>query len=330
MSFPQRDGQDIARRLYSALVLPLTDQLQIDEAGFRQLIRYYLAQPFAEQGGLIVNPEAGEVFYLTREEKRRVLEIALEETNGRMPVLAGAFGWTTEEAVELAAEAKAMGADGLFVIPPAGSMDISLAWDPIRYPEVWLDQLKAQDRAANLPMFTHPVTSRTDPWGIGLPLETTLKFCNEIPNIVGWKMTYAYPGHRILARAMREQAPHVALLCSSAHFFHEYLSVGNFDGTISGSWNYALEPMLEHITACRNGDFAAARKIWDNGLAQLHEYIYAEPGRLHVRYKIAAWLRGLIASPRMRPPMPNPRREEIERISQLMQRAGLPVIENVE
>src|SRR5690606_4189661 len=188
MSFPQRYGQDIARRLYSALVLPLTDQLQIDEAGFRQLIRYYLAQPFAEQGGLIVNPEAGEVFYLTREEKRRVLEIALEETNGRMPVLAGAFGWTTEEAVELAAEAKAMGADGLFVIPPAGSMDISLAWDPIRYPEVWLDQLKAQDRAANLPMFTHPVTSRTDPWGIGLPLETTLKFCNEIPNIVGWKM----------------------------------------------------------------------------------------------------------------------------------------------
>ncbi|MDX3906179.1 MAG: dihydrodipicolinate synthase family protein [Pigmentiphaga sp.] len=328
MEIVNRDGRDIARRLYTALVLPLDDRLQVDEAGLRKLVRYYTDHAgFARHGGLIANPEAGEAFYLTREEKRRVLEIVLEEAHGRMPVLAGTFAWTTHETVELAAEAKAMGADGLFVVPPAGSMDVSIAWDSVRYPEVWLDQIKGQDRVADLPIFTHPVTNASQPWGIGLPLEPTLKFCREVPNIVGWKMTYAYPGHRILARAMREHAPHVALLCSSAHFFHEYQSVGNFDGTISGSWNYALEPMFEHIEAFRRNDFLTARRIWDDGMARLHEYIYSEPGRLHVRYKIAAWLRGLVSSPRMRPPMPAARPEEIARIRSLMQATGLPIVE---
>ena len=326
MDIANNDGRGFARRLYTALVLPFTENLQIDETGLRKLVRYYADHRFAQVGGLIANPEAGESFYLTREEKRRVLEIVLEEAAGKMPVLAGTFAWTTEETVQIAIEAKAMGVDGIFVVPPAGSMDVSIAWDSIRYPEVWLDQIKEQDRAVDLPIFTHPITNASQPWGMGLPMEPTLKFCREVPNIVGWKMTYAYPGHRILARAMREQAPNVALLCSSAHFFHEYQSVGNFDGTISGSWNYALEPMLEHIEAFRRNDFTEARRIWDSGMARLHEYIYAEPGRLHVRYKIAAWLRGLIASPRMRPPMPTARTEEIQRIRELMQHAGLAVV----
>lgn len=325
--FVKTKKQDIARRFYTALLLPFEENLQIDEAGLRSLVRYYVDNPqFSKVGGLIANPEAGEAFYLTREEKRRVLEIVLEEAAGKMPVLAGTFAWTTEETVQIAVEAKSMGVDGIFVVPPAGSMDVSLAWDSVRYPEVWLDQIKAQDDAVDLPIFTHPITNASQPWGMGLPLEPTLKFCREVPNIVGWKMTYAYLGHRILSRALREQAPDVALLCSSAHFFHEFLSVGNFDGTISGSWNYALEPMLDHIEAFQRNDLVAACKVWNSGLAHLHEYIYAEPGRLHVRYKIAAWLRGLIASPRMRPPMPTARPEEIKRVAELMTAAGLQVV----
>ena len=325
--FVKTTKQDIARRFYTALLLPFEGNLKIDETGLRSLVRYYVDNPqFSKVGGLIANPEAGEAFYLTREEKRRVLEIVLEEAAGKMPVLAGTFAWTTEETVQIAVEAKSMGVDGIFVVPPAGSMDVSLAWDSVRYPEVWLDQIKAQDDAVDLPIFTHPITNASQPWGMGLPLEPTLKFCREVPNIVGWKMTYAYLGHRILSRALREQAPDVALLCSSAHFFHEFLSVGNFDGTISGSWNYALEPMLDHIEAFQRNDLVAACKVWNSGLAHLHEYIYAEPGRLHVRYKIAAWLRGLIASPKMRPPMPTARPEEIKRVAELMTAAGLQVV----
>ena len=72
--------QNIADRLYNAVLLPLDNQLRVDEQAFRRFLRYFLAQPrFVEQGGLCINPEAGEIFYLTRAEKRRVLEIAMEE-----------------------------------------------------------------------------------------------------------------------------------------------------------------------------------------------------------------------------------------------------------
>jgi 4-hydroxy-tetrahydrodipicolinate synthase len=53
-------------------------------------------------------------------------------------------------------------------------------------------------------------------------------------------------------------------------------------------------------------------------------------GRLHVRYQTAAWLRGLIPNPLMRPPMPRPRQIEIDTIYQLLTNLGLPVIEKLE
>lgn len=54
--------------------------------------------------------------------------------------------------------------------------------------------------------------------------------------------------------------------------------------------------------------------------------IFEDIGRLHVRYKTAVWLRGLIKTPVMRPPMPKPRLAEIEEIAKALVRANLPII----
>ena len=326
MKLTDIEQKNLSHKLYTALVLPLKDD-EIDEPGLRQLVRYFVNHRFAQVGGLIANPEAGEVAYLSREEKRRVLKIVMEEAGGRLPVLAGIFGWTTKEAVESAHDAKEFGVDGLFVIPPAGSMDVSVAWDAAKYPEVWIDQLLLQQAAADLPMFAHPISNATPQWGLGLPLEATLAVCRAVPNMIGWKMTYSPQGARVLGRSLREHFPNVAVMPSSAHLFNDYLASGwQFDGAISGSFNYAMEPMLEHIEAFNRLDLQEARKIWNGGMAQLHEYVYSEPGRLHVRYKIATWLRGLIDSPLMRAPMPRPRHEEILKISKLMTASGLKVV----
>jgi len=330
MSPPQTDRERLSHRLYAAMVLPLKENLEIDEAGLRRLVRYFVNHRFAAVGGLIANPEAGEIFYLSRAEKRRVLEIVMEEAAGKLPILGTTFAWTTAEVIDTAKDAKALGVNGIFVIPPAGSMDVSIAWDAVRYPEVWLDQIKAQDRAVDLPIFVHPAVNTSPKYGMGLPLEPTLQYCREVPNIVGWKMIYSYNGHRLISRALRTHARDVALLCSSGQFFQEYLAAGNLDGTISGSWNYALEAMLEHIEAWQRGDLAETRRIWNGGMAELHEYIYSEPCRLHVRYKVAAWLRGLIDRPLMRPPMPSPRTEEIDTIRSLLEQTGIAVIERRE
>jgi len=317
----------IADRLYCAVLLPLDQKLRIDEQAYRRFLRYFLDQPsFVEQGGLCINPEAGEIFYLTRAEKRRVLEIAMEEAHGKLPIIAGTWALTTDEMVETAKDVKALGADGIFVTPPGGAQDVTSCWDADEYPEIWLDTIIAQDRAVDLPIVTHPVSGSRPPFYPGLPLGATLHICREVPNIVGWKMTYMYDGFRIVAKGLRSLDRHVAVMGALASRFHEYKATGIFDGTLSGFWNFAAEPMLKHLQAWDAKDIDAARAIWDGGLSALHEYV-ADMGRLHIRYKTATWLRGLIPNPFMRPPMPKPKQEEIDTLYRLMKDLGLDVIE---
>src|SRR5258708_31944301 len=97
----------LRNRYYTAMVLPFAADGTIDEKALRDLIRYYLAaKRYAKVGGLIANPVAGEVYYLTRAEKRRVLEITMEAAGGKMPVFAGIFEVTTPGCAERAREMK--------------------------------------------------------------------------------------------------------------------------------------------------------------------------------------------------------------------------------
>lgn len=314
--------------LFVAVVTPFRPgDFAVDEAGLRRHLRYFLQRNFVEAGGaILINPEAGELFYLTREEKRRNVEIAIEECKGKVPVVAGVIAPTTQESVAVARDAKRAGADGIFLMPPMGSMDVTTSWDSERYPEVWGDMAKEICDAVDLPAITHPVTTTNPRYGNGLPLGPTLKMCADIPQIVGWKMTYNYAGFCTIARALRQLPRTVAVMCATAVYFHEYLANEQMDGTVTGSFNYAMEPMIEHIQAWRRGDVEMARRIWKGGLQELHEYVYSEYARLHVRYKTACWLRGLIDEPWMRPPQPKPKREEVRRLRELLERAGLNLI----
>jgi dihydrodipicolinate synthase/N-acetylneuraminate lyase len=233
---------------------------------------------------------------------------------------------TTAGAVEAAKRAQATSANGLFVLAPIGTQDITTCWDATSYPEIWVDMVRSIAEATpDLPMVLHPVASLSMTYGVGLPLEATIAMLDAVPQIVGWKMTYAYQGFRQIARALKEYPRHVGVLGAMGVHFHEYLANGYFDGTASGSFNYAAEAHVEHISTWRAGDMPLAQRIWSEGLAELGEYIYSEFTRLHVRYKTAAWLRGLIALPFMRPPLPQPRASEVHRLRRLLAATGCEV-----
>lgn len=317
-------------RLFVALVTPYKENsYEVDEPALRSLLQYYTQPKFRDAGGgMIINPEAGEVFYLTREEKIKNVEIAVEECSGKIPVFAGVIGLTTEEAVDVAVDAKKAGAEGVFLIPPIGAMDVCSSWNAEKYPEVWVDMAKAIEDAVDLPAIAHPVASTTPAFGIGLPLSATLKMIQEVPNFVGWKMTYSHEGFRKIGRGLRKLDKHVGILGACAVYFHEALALGMFDGTVTGSFCYAMEPMVDHINAWRENNVEEARRIWEHGLAELHEYVYSEWSRLHVRYKTAAWLRGLIPHPFMRPPLPKPKKEEVTTLKALLVNTELNVIDD--
>jgi 4-hydroxy-tetrahydrodipicolinate synthase len=314
-------------RLFVAMATPFKKNFQVDEAELRKLLKYFMQPKFVKAGGgVIINPEAGEIFYLSKKEKRRNIEIALEEVGGKVPVFTGVTDLRTDDAVKGAIDAKECGVDGIFILPPMGSGDVSTVWDPMKYPEVWIDMVKAQDNAVNLPIIIHPVAPGGAVFGQGLPLDPTLKMCKAVPNIVGWKMTYAPNGWNLIAGGLRSLDRHVGILAAPANQFHHNLADNLFDGTVSGSFNYAMESMIDHINAWRNKEYDKAMKIWHGGLGELHTYVIADLCRLHIRYKIATWLRGLVPHPFMIPPQPKPMKQEILKLHELLTKCGLSVI----
>ena len=315
-------------KLFVTPVLPLCEDGSIDEEGFRILIRRFLTPEYLAAGmALIANPSAGEIFGLNHEERRHAIKIIREETSGRAPVLAGVVGGTTAEAVRTAKDAAEAGVQGLFMFPPAVAGEITNSWDSESYPNALLDVLHAVRAEVDLPMVVHPVGKASAAFGPGISDDMTIRIIEQVPNVVGWKMTYNYEGYRSVTRALRRADRPVDVLAAMGKYYHENLANDAFDGTCSGAFNYALEPMMEHISAWKSGDIDRATKIWNNGLAELQEYIFLDDGRLQVRYKAATWLRGFIANPFRRHPSPRPLRSEIERLATLLQGAGVSIID---
>src|SRR5487761_1221301 len=99
----------------TALVTPFRRDLSLDEEALRRLVRRQI------QAGidfLVPCGTTGESPTLTRAEHLRVIEIAVEEANGKVPVLFGAGGYNTAEEIDLARELRHLGVDAILSVSP--------------------------------------------------------------------------------------------------------------------------------------------------------------------------------------------------------------------
>src|SRR5688572_15605951 len=99
----------------TALITPFTRGGAIDEAAVRRLARRQI------DGGvhfLVPCGTTGESPTLSIDEKRRIVELVVEEANGKVPVLAGAGGYDTQEVIHAAGEMHKAGAHGLLSVTP--------------------------------------------------------------------------------------------------------------------------------------------------------------------------------------------------------------------
>ncbi|WP_066892316.1 N-acetylneuraminate lyase [Clostridium nigeriense] len=88
---------------------------EIDEKGMRELISYLIDKGV---DGLYLTGSTGEGFTMSSEERKRVVEIVMDENKGRVPVVVhvGAIG--TKLSIDLAKHAEEVGADGISSVPP--------------------------------------------------------------------------------------------------------------------------------------------------------------------------------------------------------------------
>lgn len=95
-------------------VTPFQANLDLDIDGLRRNLRVLMRHPV---GAVVAPAGTGEVFSLTLQEHRDVVQATLEEVNGKAPVLAAA-GFNVPLAVELAQQAGRQGVDGILAFPP--------------------------------------------------------------------------------------------------------------------------------------------------------------------------------------------------------------------
>src|SRR5262245_32780102 len=99
-----------------ANLVPFTADLKIDVPAYRKHLRW-----LADTKGvtaIVANGHASEVSSLSRDERKQSLALALEEVGAKVPIIAGIYSDGTQEAIELARDARAAGAAGLLVFPP--------------------------------------------------------------------------------------------------------------------------------------------------------------------------------------------------------------------
>src|SRR5438552_3320663 len=108
---------ELRKRLQGVISFPVTPfktDLSLDLDGLRRNLRSLLKHPIC---AVVAPAGTGEIYSLSPAEHLAVVRSAVEEVNGRMPVLAGT-GFNPPIAAELARQAAAVGANGILAFPP--------------------------------------------------------------------------------------------------------------------------------------------------------------------------------------------------------------------
>jgi 4-hydroxy-tetrahydrodipicolinate synthase len=281
------------RGLIPATLLPLTSDHQIDEPALRGYIRWLLG--FEGLKALAVNMDTGEGPHLSREEKRQVLDVYLEETAGRIPLLAGIGARYTAEAVNLARDAAAAGAAGLVVFPIA-----AFAGDPLP-PEVPYAYHRAIADAVPLPMVLFQLQPALA--GVLFSRETLLRLI-EIPSVVAIKEASFDAVRFVETRRILDEAPRrITLLTGNDNFIFESFILGA-EGALIGFGTIAIAEQIEMIRLIAAGDIDSASRLNEATVRPLADALFAPPVRNYrARLKEALRQMQIIPSATMRPPL---------------------------
>ena len=98
-----------------AMITPFDKNENIDEAGMRECIQHLIKK---NVNGLYITGSTGEAFLMSTEERKRVVEIVVDEVRGKIPVVAHIGSIGTKTSIMLAEHAQKIGVDGLSSLPP--------------------------------------------------------------------------------------------------------------------------------------------------------------------------------------------------------------------
>jgi 4-hydroxy-tetrahydrodipicolinate synthase len=279
----------------TALVTPFTRSGALDEAAVRRLGRRQI-----DLGVHFLVPcgTTGENPTLTLKERLRIVEILVEESNGKAPILAGAGGYNTKDVIHLAGEMQRAGADGILSVTPYYNKPTQ---------EGLYQHYRAIAESTPLPIVVYNVPGRTS---VNVEVPTLARLA-AIPTIVGVKE--ASGNMTQMCEVCRAVPADFIVLSGDDALTLPLMAIGG-RGIISVASNEIPADMAQMVEAAERGDFAAARAVHARILPLMQiNFIEANP----VPVKAAMAAMGLLEEV-YRLPMVSPKPESTDRIKKVL------------
>ncbi|WP_316359945.1 4-hydroxy-tetrahydrodipicolinate synthase [Devosia sp.] len=248
----------------TALITPMLDG-NVDEKAFASFVDWQISEG---THGLVPVGTTGESPTVSHEEHRRVVEIAIEVANKRVPVIAGAGSNSTAEAVELAKFAEQAGADAVLSIVPYYNKPNQ---------EGMFQHFSAVARAVGIPVILYSVPGRTV---VDLTVDTIARLHEAHANIIGVKDATADLGR---ASLQRDKLGKDFILLSGEDITALAFNAHGGHGCISVTSNIAPRLCAQMQEFSLAGDFKGALLVQDK-LVHLHKNLFLEPNPTAVKY----------------------------------------------
>ncbi|SCG85329.1 4-hydroxy-tetrahydrodipicolinate synthase [Methanobacterium congolense] len=229
-----------------AMVTPFTKDDGVDETGMRENINYLI-----ENGvnGILAAGTTGESATITHDEQRKMIDILVDEVNGRVKAIAGAGSNSSKEALGLVQHAEDSGADAALVITPYYNKPQQHGL---------YQHYKLLSESTNIPIIVYNVPSRT---GTDIDVETIGKVA-QLDGIVGIKE--ANPDMDKVSHTIKRlqdlDCTDFAVLSGNDNLTLPMIAMGA-KGVISVVANVDPARMSQMVDAGLKGDFKTAFKL---------------------------------------------------------------------
>ena len=281
-----------------ALITPFKND-SLDEDTYRKLINYHLKNG---TNGVVPGGTTGESPTLSHSEHKKIIQIAVEECKGKIPIIAGTGSNSTDEAIDLSKYAEKAGSDAILVVTPYYNKPTQ---------EGLYQHYKKINDNVGIPIIIYNIPSRSV---IDMSVETMSKLY-ELKNIVGVKD--ATGDLKRVDAQLKSMGKEFIQLTGNDDNALEFNKRGGA-GAIGVTANVAAKLSSDFQKACKN-DMAEAVKL-DKILQPLHSSLFIESNPSPVKYA-ASLLK--MCSPSVRLPLVEIRDETKEKVSDALKVAKL-------
>lgn len=277
---------------FPVLITPMKNDFEVDYEGLKKNIAHFIEMGVA---GIAVNGSTGEFVSLTKEERYQVMEVAIKQVNGEIPVIVGTAAETTDDAIEYTKQAESSGADAALIINSYYAQPTD---------EEIYEHFKEVASAVEFPvmLYNNPFTS-----GVDIGKEAILNVARDVDNITHIKES---SGDISKVRDITRQGRgFLKTFCGADDLALESFLVGA-TGWISVAANIAPRLATDLYNSVKRNKWEKAWDLYDKILPLCN--LLEDEGKPVQIVKRAMEIKGLAGGPSRRPRLPLTEKEEVK------------------